>query len=215
MADNNIPLWAPEVAASLLQGVLKKDPFTFFHCCRVGRAARKMGELLHLPPYDLAVLEFSGLFHDIGKVGVPESILLKPDRLTKDEFNIMKNHAEMSVQMLRPLTKFEFFRHMVPGVRYHHERFDGVGYPIGMKGEQIPLFARVVMVVDAVDAMLNTRPYRQALSWDYVKKELVEHQGSQFDPNLAKLYLQHTGLMEDQDQAAREEIVIASVLKAA
>lgn len=215
MSRQGIPEWSPEVAASILQAVLKKDPFTFFHCCRVGRAARKMGELMNLTPYDLAVLEFSGLFHDIGKVGVPESILLKPDRLSGDEFSIMKNHAEMSVQMLRPLSKFDFFRHIIPGVRFHHERFDGVGYPIGLKGEQIPLFARIVMIVDSVDAMLNTRPYRQALTLDYVKKELVDYQGTQFDPVLAQLFLANTGIMEDQDHATPEEIVIAKILKAA
>lgn len=215
MSSGDIPVWAPDVAAALLQSVLKKDPFTFFHCCRVGRAARKMGEILGLTQYDLSVLEFSGLFHDIGKVGVPESILLKPDRLSGDEFSIMKNHAEMSVQMIRPLTKHDFFRHVVPGVRYHHERFDGAGYPIGLKGEQIPLFARIIMVVDAVDAMVNTRPYRQALSWDYVKKELVDYQGTQFDPKMAQTYLASLEQMENQDQGSKEEVVIPLVLKAA
>jgi HD-GYP domain-containing protein (c-di-GMP phosphodiesterase class II) len=117
--------------------------------------------------------------------------------------------------MIRPLTKHSFFRHVVPGVRFHHERYDGHGYPVGLKGEQIPLFARVVMVVDAVDAMINTRPYRQALSWDYVKKELVDYQGTQFDPKLAQIYLSSIDLMEDQETGSKEEIVVPLVLKAA
>jgi HD-GYP domain-containing protein (c-di-GMP phosphodiesterase class II) len=213
--SKEIPVWAPEVATSLLQSLLKKDPFTFFHCCRVGRAARKLGEAMGLREYELAVLEFSGLFHDIGKMGIPDGVLLKPDRLNEHEFAVMKDHAEMSVQIVRPLTKHEFFRHVVPGVRYHHERFDGKGYPIGVKGEQIPLFARIVMVVDAVDAMLNTRPYRQGLSWDYVKKELVDYQGTQFDPNIAQAFLASANQVVDEDSAAKDEIAVLQILKAA
>ncbi|MEK6556356.1 MAG: HD domain-containing protein, partial [Bdellovibrionota bacterium] len=85
--NSGIPLWATDVAAALLQAVLKKDPFTFYHCCRVGRAARQMGLELNLPEYELALLEFSGLFHDIGKIGIPDSILLKPGRLDLHEVN--------------------------------------------------------------------------------------------------------------------------------
>lgn len=212
-----IPLWAPDVAASLLEGVRKKDPFTFYHCCRVGRAARLMGIEMGMPEYDLALLEFSGLFHDIGKIGVPDAILLKPARLNPEEIVIMKDHAEMSVQMIRPLTREEFFRHLVPGVRYHHERFDGQGYPHNLKGEKIPLFARILTVVDTVDAMLNTRPYRQALTMDHVKKELVDFSGTQFDPKLVQIYLASQAKWFDAGslQESKTEVVVGDILKAA
>jgi HD-GYP domain-containing protein (c-di-GMP phosphodiesterase class II) len=211
----NVPTWAPEMAEALLQAVLKKDPFTFFHCCRVGRAARKFGEVLGLPEYEQIVLEFSGLFHDIGKVGIPDHILLKPGRLTNEELVIMKSHAEMSVDMIRPLTTHAFFRHVVPGVRYHHERYDGKGYPIEIKGEQIPFFARIISLVDSVDAMMHTRPYRQALGLDHVKSELVQYANAQFDPNLAQLYLANVDQMQDLDAGSNKEVIVAQLLKAA
>jgi putative nucleotidyltransferase with HDIG domain len=184
-----IPDWAPDVAASILEVVLKKDPFTFHHCCRVGFASRQMALLLGLPEYEAAIYEYSGLFHDIGKVGVPEQVLLKPGRLTEEEHNVMKSHAEMSIEIIKPMTRHEFFRHLVPGIRFHHERFDGQGYPFQLKGERIPLVARAIAVVDAVDAMLNTRPYRVAQTVDFVLKELSENSGTQFDPQMVALYL--------------------------
>lgn len=215
MASNEIPSWAPDVASSILQAVLKKDPFTFFHCCRVGQAARKLGRALQLPEFELAILEYSGLFHDIGKVGLPDNVLLKPGRLDENEHNMMKNHAEMSVQILRPLTKHAFFRFLIPGVRYHHERFDGKGYPVGLIGEKIPLTARAVAVVDSVDAMMNTRPYRQAMSWDYVQKELVDYSGTQFDPHIAQVYLEAANKGFFHDDSSKDEVVIPKILRAA
>lgn len=215
MSSNHYPNWAPEVSEVLLQAVLKKDPFTFFHCARVGRAARKLGSLMGLTEYDLAILEYSGLFHDIGKVGVPDSILLKPGRLDLEEVKVMKSHPELSVEMMRPLTKHAFFRHIVPGVRYHHERFDGVGYPFGLLGEKIPLFARIITVVDSVDAMLNTRPYRKALDLDHVKTELVDFSGTQFDPGVANFYLKNIDQMQDPESTGQEEVIIQKVLRAA
>lgn len=215
-SDSSVfPAWAPEMAEVLLQAVLKKDPFTFYHCCRVGRAARKLGEIMGLREYDLAVLEFSGLFHDIGKIGVPDNILLKPGRLDVEEVKIMKNHAEMSVEMIRPLAKHSFFRHVIPGVRFHHEQFGGSGYPLSLEGEKIPAFARIIAVVDSVDAMTHTRPYRQALGMDHVKKELVDFSGTQFDPKVAQAFLASLDQMENPDATAKEEIIIPKVLRVA
>ena len=215
MSSDQIPSWAADVASAILQMVLKKDPFTFFHCCRVGQAARKLGRALSLPEYELALLEYSGLFHDIGKVGLPDHLLLKPGRLTEAEFDQMKSHAEMSVEIIRPLTKDPFFRHLVPGVRYHHERFNGQGYPTGLVGEKIPFIARVLTVVDSVDAMMHARPYREAQNWDYVKNELVLYSGTQFDPRLVQVYLESVskGLFENEHN--QDEIVIPGILKAA
>lgn len=209
------PEWAPEVSQVLLQAVLKKDPFTFYHSCRVGRAARKLGEIMGLPEYDLAVLEFSGLFHDVGKVGVPDNILLKPARLDNEEVKVMKSHPELSVEMIKPLSNHAFFRHVIPGVRYHHERFDGTGYPFGLAGEKIPLFARIVAVVDSVDAMMHTRPYRKALDLDHVKKELVDFSGTQFDPQVVQIYLENIEEMQNPDSITQEEVIVARILRVA
>ncbi|MCB0350542.1 MAG: HD domain-containing protein [Bdellovibrionales bacterium] len=215
MSINEIPIWAADAAAAILQTVLKKDPFTFHHCCRVGLAARQLGKAMNLPEFELAILEYSGLFHDIGKIGLSDSILLKPGRLDENEHAIMKNHAEMSIQIIRPLTKHAFFRFLVPGIRYHHERFDGKGYPIGLMGEKIPLIARAVAVVDSVDAMMNTRPYRQALNWDYVQKELIDYSGTQFDPNLVRIYLDAAKNGFFEKEALKDDVVIQHILRAA
>lgn len=211
-----LPTWAADAATSILQTVLKKDPFTFFHCCRVGQAARKLGRAMNLPEGELAILEYSGLFHDIGKIGVPDSILLKPDRLTEHEHTVMKSHSEMSVDIIRPLTKDSFFRHLIPGVRYHHERFDGKGYPQNIAGEKVPFTARALAIVDAVDAMMNTRPYRQGLNWDYVKKELIDYSGTQFDPKLVQIYLSAVASgYFDNEKPEADEIVVPLILRAA
>lgn len=215
MPSGKIPAWAPDAAAAILQTVLKKDPFTFYHCCRVGQNSRKLGHLLNLPEYELAILEYSGLFHDIGKVGLPDSVLLKPGRLSEDEHKQMKNHAEMSVDIIRPLTKEPFFRFLIPGVRFHHERYDGKGYPHGLMGEKIPLMARAIAVIDSVDAMTNTRPYRQALTWDYVQKELIDYSGTQFDPQLARIYLEAANKGFFHDNPAKDEVVVPQILKVA
>ncbi|OFZ10575.1 MAG: hypothetical protein A2Z20_08930 [Bdellovibrionales bacterium RBG_16_40_8] len=215
MTSDKIPDWAANAAAAILQAVLKKDPFTFYHCCRVGQAARKLGIALGLPEYELALLEYSGLFHDIGKIGLPDYILLKPDRLNECEIEQMKNHAQMSVDIIRPLTKHPFFRHLIPGIRYHHERFNGQGYPMGLIGEKIPFIARALAIVDSVDAMMHARPYRLAQNWDYAKNELIVYSGTQFDPQLVEVYLDAVkkGLFDTQQSS--DEVVIPTILKSA
>ena len=216
MSSSEVPAWAADAASAILQSVLKKDPFTFYHCCRVGQAARQLGQIVGLPAFELSLIEYAGLFHDIGKVGLPDSVLLKPARLSDEEHKMMKNHAEMSVEILRPLTKHSFFRFVIPGVKFHHERFDGKGYPIGLSGEKIPLAARIIAIVDSVDAMMNTRPYRQAMNWDYVQKELVDYSGTQFDPRLAQIYLDaaNRGLFTEKPEKV-ETAVVAQILRAA
>lgn len=217
MAWDDIPDWAKDVAQTILMSVKAKDPFTFYHCCRVGRAARRMGKAMGLNEFEQAVLEFSGLFHDIGKVGIPDSILLKPGRLNNDEIEVMKSHAEKSVEIIEPLTHVAFFRFLIPGIRYHHERVDGKGYPFGLEGERIPLPARVIAVVDTVDAMSNTRPYRNALPMEKILKELQEYSGRQFDANLVKTYLEARPHWEKEkeEEIQKKEVVISKIIKAA
>lgn len=217
VAWDDIPDWAMPVANSILQTVKEKDPHTFLHCCRVGRNARQLAKALGLNEFEQAVLEFSGLFHDIGKVGVPDSILLKPGRLEKDEIEIMKAHPIKSATIIEPLSNNPFFRFLLPGIRYHHEKIDGTGYPFGLVGERIPLPARVVAVVDTFDAMTNVRPYRKPLPKDKVLQELKDFSGTQFDIHMVKVFLQLLPHLERQDPLRRdqEEIAIARILRAA
>lgn len=216
VAWDDIPTWAADAANAILQTVKEKDEHTFFHCARVGRGARKLGRAMGLNEYEQAVLEFSGLFHDVGKVGIPDSILLKPGRLDKEEIDTMKSHPVKSVQIIEPLSHIPFFRFLIPGIRYHHEKIDGSGYPFGLVGERIPLMARVISVIDTFDAMSNTRPYRKGLPLDRVKQELIDFSGTQFDAQIVKTFLEALPTWnESEEQHERDEIVIARVVKAA
>lgn len=215
VAWDDIPESAVEIANSLLQTLKQKDPFTFYHCCRVGRASRRLAKAMDLNVYEQAILEYSGLFHDLGKISVPDEILLKPARLTKEEYEIMKSHPIKSVEILQPLEHIPFFRFLQPGVKYHHEKYDGTGYPYGLAGEKIPLTARIIAVVDTVDAMMNTRPYREGLPWDVVKQELVDFSGRQFDPSIVKVYLESVGTWADIEEQDQDEVVVAQVLREA
>ena len=166
-----------------------KDSATYEHCVRVSRGARLLARAAGLDELEQKTVEFAGLFHDIGKIGVPDEILLKPGKLTDDEFKIMKTHPEKSVQILTPLSGVEFYKNLLPGVLYHHERFDGRGYPAGVKGEDIPLAARVILVADTFDAMTADRVYRKGLAPEVAYQELKDCAGTQFDPDLVKIYL--------------------------
>ena len=211
--NDQVPKWAVDAINAVLQTLKLKDPFTFYHCCRVGRAARRLAKSMSLSEAEQNILEFSGLLHDIGKVGIADAILLKPGRLTEEEMNIMKNHAELSCQVVQPFLNIPFFRFLLPGIRYHHEQFDGSGYPYNMAGEKIPLPARIISIVDTVDAMTNTRPYRTGLSFDKAKSELVEFSGTQFDAHIVKVYLESVRHWADLESAESDETIVASVLQ--
>ncbi len=122
--------------------------------------------------------------------GVPDDILLKPAKLTDEEYEIMKSHPVLSVKILEPLSHLGFYGKTLPGVRFHHERFDGRGYPEGVKGEDIPLASRIILVVDTFDAMTWSRPYRKGLSSEVAYKELQDFAGRQFDPKLVEIFKQ-------------------------
>lgn len=217
VAWDDIPSWAQAVANSILLTVKEKDPHTFYHCCRVGRGSRRLARAMGLNEFEQAVLEYSGLFHDVGKVGIPDSVLLKPGRLEPDEIEIMKSHPMRSVAVIDPLATHAFFRFLLPGVRYHHEKVDGTGYPFGLSGERIPLTARVISVVDTFDAMTNVRPYRKPLPKEKVLHELEAFAGRQFDSALVKIFLELLPHIEKEShtETTHEEVVVAQILKAA
>ena len=190
MAWTDIPTWSLEVAKTIMETVRVKDPATYEHCIRVSRGSRLLAKAAGLDELDQKIVEFAGLFHDVGKIGIPDDILLKPSKLTDAEYEIMKSHPEKSVQILTPLGSGEFFRRLLPGVLHHHERYDGRGYPNHVSGEAIPLVSRVILVADTYDAMTEDRAYRKGLSTEVAYKELRDFAGRQFDPRLVQIFLE-------------------------
>jgi response regulator RpfG family c-di-GMP phosphodiesterase len=163
-----------------------RDPHTSQHSTRVTNLSLAMANILKLSDDEKDVLYIAASLHDIGKVGIPDSILLKPGRLTDEEFMIIKRHPDIGADILKPIPPM--FRE-TEVIRYHHERYDGKGYPSGIGGEEIPLLSRIIALADSYDAMTSDRPYRKGLPIDKAIEEVVRCIGSQFDPELAKLFI--------------------------
>jgi putative nucleotidyltransferase with HDIG domain len=171
---------------SILQALECKDRYTYGHSMRVTYFALVVGRELGLDEDDMYNLQVSALFHDVGKIGVPDSILNKPSRLDEDEFLVMKRHPELSGEILRG---FDVFQDAAKNARHHHERFDGRGYPDGLKGDEVPLYSRIILIADTFDAMTSTRPYRKGLPYAVAFEELLQFSGSQFDADLVKAFI--------------------------
>lgn len=163
-----------------------KDSYTRGHSDRVSKYSTLIGEKLGLNKEDIGLLKIGGLFHDIGKIGIPDNILLKTEKLTNDEYNEIKKHPLIGAHILENSNIFE---NIIPIVLHHHEKFDGTGYPKKLKGTNIPLLARIVAVADSFDAMTSKRAYRNSLPIDIVKLELKKYSGTQFDPRIVKSFL--------------------------
>lgn len=205
----NIPAWANDSVRGLLECLKAVEPTTFEHCLRVGENARKLARDMGLNEYEQKVAEFSGLLHDIGKIGVEKEILLKPSRLDDKELDIMRTHSTLSENLVKPLAAHPFFAQLLPGIRGHHERIDGEGYPDKKIGDEISLFARIILVVDTFDAMTENRVYRKGLPAEVVFKELKRCAGSQFDAQLVKVFLQAQPYWsaKDNDQETNHQII--------
>jgi len=152
---------AETVLFALARSIEGKDPYTQDHCARLSDYASCLGERLRLSSDQLTALHRAGIVHDIGKVAVPDAILLKPSRLTEEEWTIMRQHPVVGERICAPLKSF---RLVLPIIRHHHEKLDGTGYPDGLKGEKIPITARILQIVDVYDALTTARPYKRALS---------------------------------------------------
>ncbi|HJJ11911.1 MAG: HD-GYP domain-containing protein [Clostridia bacterium] len=163
-----------------------KDPYTKGHSDRVSQYAVLLGKKLNLPDDDIEKLKIGGLFHDIGKIGIPDSILLKESKLTDEEYTKIKDHPLIGYNML---AHAEMFKHILDIIKYHHERFDGSGYPEKLEGINIPYLARITSVVDSFDAMTSKRSYRDSLPMDVVKSEILKNLGVQFDPEIGIAFL--------------------------
>ncbi len=188
--SGDVPSSVYEISKALLQSLKIVDPLTFYHCCRVGEYSRRLARDAGFNEYEQKIAEFAGLFHDVGKIGVPQSIIHKPAKLDLDEFSVMKKHPEISEQIIQVLSDNAFFKDLLSPVRSHHERFDGSGYPDGLTGEQVPLLARVILIVDTYDAMTQTRSYRKGMPVDAVFSELKKNAGTQFDVQLVQTFME-------------------------
>ncbi|MBP5342764.1 HD domain-containing protein [bacterium] len=185
-----------ETIATISGAIDAKDPYTEGHSKRVADFSVKIGQKLGLNEEDLERLYYIALLHDIGKIGVPDDILKKPARLTDEEFETIKRHTVAGGDILK---NFTMLKGVDEGAKYHHERYDGSGYCYGLKGEDIPLFARIISVADAYDAMNSSRCYRKALDIDIIKSELEKGKGRQFDPKLADIAI---SLLNEEKQNA-------------
>ena len=171
---------------ALVESIDAKDPYTSGHSERVAHLARKLAVEAG---YDEDIAErvwICGLVHDVGKIGVPEAVLCKPGRLTDAEFDLIRAHPEIGHRILKDIPQMA---DVLPGVLSHHERWDGRGYPNGIAGEDLPLFARLIGLADSFDAMSSTRTYRSAMGRDKVLAEISRCAGSQFDPELAPIFV--------------------------
>ena len=182
----------------LRQTVEAKDPYTRGHSDRVSEYSVLIGKKLGLDEKTLHILKIGGLFHDIGKIGIPDSILLKESKLSDEEYSQIKNHPMIGVHMLGDAA---IFTDILPIVKHHHERYDGRGYPSQLVGDDIPYVARIAAVADTFDAMTSKRSYRDSLPIDIVRAEIERCSGTQFDPNIAKVFLD---IMDNDFDSIRE-----------
>ncbi len=171
---------------AILRTLTDKYELEKAHSVRVSEFCLQIGQALKLHSDDLKELKMAGLYHDIGKISIPDQILGKPSKLTKEEFEIIKSHTENGYNILRAADQYS---NLAEFALSHHERWDGKGYPRGLSGEMIPLFARIISVADAYEAMTSDRPYRKAMSKDDAIKEIIRNSGTQFDPKIARIFV--------------------------
>lgn len=180
---------AENIILSLANAIEAKDPYTEGHTERVGNYCLLLGEALKLEETDLWALKMGGILHDIGKIGISDTILNKKGKLTPQEDEQMRLHPVIGHKIIKPLRSFH---QVLPIVRYHHEQFDGNGYPDGLKKEEIPLIARITTVADVYDAITTDRPYRQALPSNGIRESMLKMAGTHLDPELVKIFLELT-----------------------
>jgi putative two-component system response regulator len=171
----------------LAEAIDAKDPYTRGHSDRVRRMSLQIATSLGFTEERLEILEYGALLHDIGKIGIKDEILRKPEALTPEEYEIIQEHPLIGVKIVEGI---DFFKDKIPMIRNHHEHFDGHGYPDGLMGEHIPLEARIIAIPDAFDAMASLRPHRKAMSLEAILFEMEKHKGKQFDPNILEIFLQ-------------------------
>jgi len=179
---------------ALAQAVEARDPAIKRHLERSIKYAILIGEKLGLDEKDMEALKFGAVLHDIGKIGVDGKILFKPGKLTPEEFEEIKKHPEIGAEIIKGV---EFLERVEPIILYHHERYDGKGYPKGLKGEEIPLLARIITVIESYEAMTSERLYKRAKSKEEAIEELKREKGKQFDPRIVDIFLK---ILEEEEE---------------
>ena len=176
-----------QTAESLADAIEKRDPYTGGHTQRVTLYSQAIAKFLQLKPLERKWLKIASVLHDIGKIGIEDHILKKPERLSPEEFNMIKRHSDMGAEIIEHIRQL---RESIPGVKYHHEQVNGKGYPDGLRGEEIPILAKIVAVADTYDAMTTDRPYRKATEKEVAIEELRRCSGTQLDKEVVEAFIQ-------------------------
>ena len=171
-----------------------RDPYTGNHSRRVSDTATLLAKMLGLSDDEIQEIHIAAHLHDIGKIGIPDSVLLKPGRLDDEEWKMMKRHPQIGADIL---AKSPSFSRIAAIILHHHERYDGKGYPFGAKEQEIPLGSRIIAVCDSIDAMASARAYRKALPLDTVYEEIEKNIGLMYDPDVAKKLLDNRSIIEE------------------
>lgn len=174
-----------ETAEALAEAIEKRDPYTGGHTKRVLSFSMATAEYMGLDPKEIDMIKLSAILHDIGKIGIEDSILRKQAGLNDQEYAMMKSHPQMGAEIMQHVEKLKA---IIPGMKHHHERFDGKGYPDGLKENEIPLVARIIAVADTFDAMTSDRPYRKGLPDETAINDLKKYAGAQFDPEVVRAF---------------------------
>jgi putative nucleotidyltransferase with HDIG domain len=177
-----------ELILALSKALDSRDTYTSNHSTNVARYASEIAKKMKLPQNDIEIIYKGGILHDIGKIGIPENILLKPGSLTCEEYHIIKNHPKIGYEMIKHVSDFNETG-VLDIVLYHHERYDGKGYPRGLSGTDIPLFARIMAIADSFDAMTSKRVYRNEIDLENTLIEIKRNKGTQFDPEITEVFL--------------------------
>ena len=192
-----------EVITAFANSIDAKDKYTHGHSSRVAEYSRKLAEMNYKSEQECDEIYYAGLLHDIGKIGIPDSIITKEGKLTDEEYEMIKQHPVLGAQILKSITEFPY---LSIGAGGHHERYDGKGYPAHLKGTDIPEIARIVSVADAYDAMSSKRSYRDPIPQQKVREEIVKGSGTQFDPEYARLMLHLIDVDTEYEMSEREEV---------
>ncbi len=181
-----------QTVTALANSIQAKDDYTMGHCQRVKELCCEIAKRLNFSEAEVQMLEYAAILHDIGKIGIRASILHKKGKLTVEEYNEIKKHPIISYNILKDV---KFLQDGLDAILQHHERFDGTGYPYGLKGEEISIYGRILCIADAFDAMTSSRPYRKAMSVKEALEEIKRCKGTQFDPEIADLFIE---IMQDK-----------------
>ncbi len=193
---NKLSRLSTQAVMTLAGAIDAKDTYTNGHSSRVAEYSKRIAALAGFPEEAQEEIYMIGILHDVGKIGIPDAIINKPGRLTDEEFEVIKSHPVLGERILSNIPEFPKLR---MGARYHHERYDGKGYPDGLSGEDIPVEARIIAVADAYDAMSSRRSYRDVLPQAHIRAEIEEGKGTQFDPLFADIMVSMIDADKDYD----------------